>query len=191
MVLDVLRARLPQDVRARAVAALRRNCLDTFLGMAKDPAVAKANLCGWLYGYYNWNAACCAYMVAAAVNALDDPQERAEAIELAERSIKGFLAGFTEDGLCLEGASYWSYGFGQYLRLALWMRRATGSFLSFVTPFSKKAYLSSYGSLYSDAGGPSYGDCNACMPAKSQHLVCQMADFPLGTHTHSQGEEMA
>ena len=109
-------------------------------------------------------------MVTAAVHALDDPQERAEAIELAERSIRGFLAGYTEDGLCLEGASYWSYGFGQYMRLALWTRRATGSFLSLVTPFSKKAYLSSYGSLYSDAGGPSYGDCNAGLPSKVQHL---------------------
>ena len=170
VVLDILRERLPPDVRARAVAALRRNCLDTYLGIARDPAVAKANGCVWLNGYGNWNAACCEYMVGAALNALDDPQERAEAIELAERSTKAFLAGYSEDGLCLEGASYWSYGFGQYMRLALWTRRATGSFLSFITPFSKKAYLSSYGSLYSDVGGPSYGDCNKGLYAKSLHL---------------------
>ncbi|MBR4617543.1 MAG: heparinase II/III family protein, partial [Kiritimatiellae bacterium] len=170
VVLDVLRERLPQDVRARAIAALRRNCLDTFLGIAKDESVAKANGCGWLYGYANWNAACCEYMVAAALHVLDEPQERAEAIELAERSIRGFLAGYTEDGLCLEGTSYWSYGFGQYLRLALWARQATGSFLSLVTPFSKTAYLSCYGSLYSDVGGPSYGDCNAKLYPTVQHL---------------------
>lgn len=160
VVLDVLRERLPQDVRARAVAALRRNCLDTFLGIAREYGVAKANGCGWLYGYGNWNAACCEYMAVSAIHVLDDPQERAEAIELAERSTKSYLAGFTEDGLCLEGQSYWSYGFGQYMRLALWTRRATGSFLSFITPFAKKAYLSSFESMYRDKCGPSFGDSN-------------------------------
>ena len=173
VVLDVLRERLPSDVRARALMAMRRHCLDTYLAIARDPSVntvARANKCGWLGGYGNWNAACNEYMVSAALHVLDDPTERAEAIELAERSTKSFLAGYTEEGLCLEGSSYWTYGFGQYLRLALWTRRATGSFLSFVTPFAKKAYLSSYGNRYSDVGGPSYGDCSTGISLKTQHL---------------------
>ena len=170
VVLDVLRNRLPSDVRNRAVAAIRRNCLDTYLGIAGDPAVAVANRCGWLKGQSNWNAACNEYMVSAALHVLDDSAERATAVELAERSTRFFTASYTEDGLCKEGASYWSYGFGQYMRLALWTRKATGTFLSFITPFSEKAFLSSYGSNYNDKKGPAFGDCNQESRDKQQHL---------------------
>ena len=170
VVLDVLKGRIPPEVRARAIAAIRRNCLDTYLGIARNPTVAKTNNCKWVEGDGNWNAACNEYMVSAALHVLDDSEERAQAIELAERSTRHFLGGYTEDGLCKEGASYWSYGFGQYMRLALWTKRATGSFLSFITPFSKRAFLSSYGSCYNDNNGPSFGDCNRGANFRTQHL---------------------
>ena len=157
---DLLRSKLSPEVRARAIGAVRRICLNTYLGIARNTAVASANKCWWIDADSNWNAACNSYMVRTALMILDDPQERAEAIELAERSVKFFLGSYTKDGLCLEGASYWWYGFGEYMRLALRVRQATGSFLSFMPPFAKKAYLSSYGSLYGDFTGPSFGDCN-------------------------------
>ena len=174
VVLDVLRERLPPDVRARALAALRLHCLDTYLGIARDPKVASANWCGWYRNFANWNAACNEYMVAAAIHALDDPAERAAAIELAERSIRYYLAGFTKDGLCKEGASYWSYGFGQYMRLALWVKRATDNHLSFIQPGSKSMFESCYGSNYNDMGGPSFGDCNNGEYTVSRHLGGQI-----------------
>ena len=174
VVLDVLKERLPPDVRARALAALRLHCLDTYLGMARDPRVASANRCRWYRNFANWNAACNEYMVSAAIHALDDPAERAAAIELAERSIRYYLAGFTKDGLCKEGASYWSYGFGQYMRLALWVKRATGSYLSFIRPESKVMFESCYGSSYNDIGGPSFGDCNCGDYSALRHLGGQI-----------------
>ncbi len=173
--LDVLRGRLPPDVRARALAATRRNCLDTFLNIARGlPDARNGRKARWYMSGSNWNAACCEYMVSSALHILDDPVERAEAIELAERSTKGFLAGYTDDGLCLEGNSYWQYGYGQYMRLALWVREATGSFLSFVNPFARKAYESSYGSVYTDGLGPNFGDSNPLGLSKWQHLGSQI-----------------
>jgi hypothetical protein len=56
------------------------------------------------------------------------------------------------------------------MRLALWTRKATGTFLSFITPFSEKAFLSSYGSNYNDKKGPAFGDCNHGSRDKQQHL---------------------
>ena len=168
---DALRGRLSPEVRARAVAALRRLCLDTYLAIARDPAAAHANNCWWIDAESNWNGACNCYMAWTALLVLDDAQERAEALELAERSTKFFLSSYSADGLCLEGASYWWYGFGEYMRLALVARQATGSFLEFVPPFAKKAYLSSYGSLYADDTGPAFGDCDiGDVYTKEMHL---------------------
>ena len=119
IVLDVLRNRLDPACRARALTALRAMTLDVYLELAGDLSVTKRHSCGWVQGTANWNAACNNYFVTAALRALDDPMERAAAIELAERSTRLYLGGFTEDGLSLEGASYWNYGFGSYLSLVL------------------------------------------------------------------------
>ena len=161
IVLDKLRAKLDPVCRARALKALRAMTLDTYLALAADPSVAKRNSCGWYCQAGNWNAACNRYFTSAAIHVLDDPTERATAIEFAERSSKAFLKSFTDDGLCLEGPGYWNYGFGNYLALALWTRAATGEFLGFVPePFLRKCYLSSYEQSYSGGRAALFGDAN-------------------------------
>ena len=161
IVLDSLRDRLSPDCRARAIKALRAMTLDTYLALAADTSVSKRNSCGWYAGKNNWNAACNRYFTSAVLHVLDDRQERAAAIEFAERTVKRYLTSFTEDGLCLEGPGYWSYGFGNYLSLALWVRAATGDFLSFVPePFLRACYLSSYETDYTKGRSPMFGDCN-------------------------------
>ena len=171
IVLDVLRTRLDSACRARALKALRTMTLDVYLELAGDLSVTKRHSCGWVRGEANWNAACNNYFVTAALRALDDPMERAAAIELAERSTRLYLGGFTEDGLSLEGASYWNYGFGSYLSLVLAVKAATGSFLGFKPePFLAKCYHSSFGTEYCPDHSPKYGDCNIKSQASVQSL---------------------
>ena len=162
LAVDVLRDRLPADCVRRATAAARAQTLDVYLEIAREgSAAAKRNGCsGWYGGLYNWNAACCSYFTTASILLLDDPIERAEAIELAERSTARYLAGFTREGLSLEGASYWDYGFGRYLRLGIDVRRATGGKIPFFPePRARKCFLSGYDVLYDRNGMPCYGDC--------------------------------
>lgn len=162
IILDMLRAKIDPACRARAVKALRAMTLDTYLALAADPSVSKRNSCRWYCQAGNWNAACNKYFTSAAIHVLDDPTERATAIEFAERSSKAYLKSFTADGLCLEGPGYWSYGFGNYLALALWVRAATGEFLGFVPdPFLRKCYLSSYEQAYCGGRAALFGDCNS------------------------------
>ncbi|MCQ2390856.1 MAG: heparinase II/III family protein, partial [Kiritimatiellae bacterium] len=159
--LDILRDRLPADVRKRVMAAIRAQVLDVYLDIARDGEAAKRHGCGWYGGLYNWNAACCSYFTTAAILLLDDPVARAEAIELAERSVLNYLDGFTQEGYCLEGASYWEYGFGRYLTLGINVRRATGGQNPFFPELrARTCFLSGYDVRYNDAGTPCFGDCS-------------------------------
>lgn len=160
LALDVLREKIDPALRARTLAALRKRCLNTYFEIARDIKLAKNNGVSWCKDPSNWNAACCNYMTTVSLLVLDDPTERATAVECAERLTKRYLAGFTKEGMCLEGLGYWTYGFGEYLSMVLWVRRATGSTLGFLPPITEKILRFGYESSYFDRYGPCFGDCN-------------------------------
>lgn len=160
LTLDLLRDVLPADCRARALAALRRQVLDVYLEIAKDWKAARRHRCWFYDSKINWCAACNEYFAVSSLLVLDDPIERATAIELAERSTKCYLDGFTAGGMSLEGVGYWSYGFGQYLRLGIMARRATDGRVDFFSASRVKACVrSGFDTYYNDNGAPAYGDC--------------------------------
>lgn len=74
----------------------------------------------------NWNAVCHSGVAGAALAILDSPERRAVFAVAADQLIKHFLDGFTPDGYCSEGLSYWNYGFGHYVLLAETIYQATG-----------------------------------------------------------------
>ena len=74
---------------------------------------------------HNWNSVCHAGVVGAALALLSDPNERALFIYGAEKYSPFYLSGFGDDGYCSEGLSYWNYGFGNYLQLAMAVEHAT------------------------------------------------------------------
>lgn len=80
----------------------------------------------WLLVDNNWNAVCLAGVTGAALAALDDPKTRAWFVMAAEKYSHYFLSGFTPDGYCGEGVSYWNYGFGHFAELTEMIRQTTG-----------------------------------------------------------------
>ena len=66
----------------------------------------------------NWNAVCIANVVQTLLASNMPSNLRKEAIAYALSHTENYLNGFNSDGYCSEGISYWSYGFGHYLRLA-------------------------------------------------------------------------
>ena len=80
----------------------------------------------WITCTSNWNAVCHAGVAGAALAAIESPQRRALFAAAAEKNIDHFLKGFTSDGYCSEGMSYWNYGFGHYALLAETLGQATG-----------------------------------------------------------------
>ena len=74
----------------------------------------------------NWAAVCAGAVGMAAICALDDETELAAIIEKTMTSMRSFIRGFSEDGVCLEGITYWEYGFGYFAAYADMLYRRTG-----------------------------------------------------------------
>jgi hypothetical protein len=74
----------------------------------------------------NWNAVCQSGVAGAALALVESRDQRAVFAAAADQLIQHFLEGFTSDGYCSEGLSYWNYGFGHFVLLAEAMHQATG-----------------------------------------------------------------
>ncbi len=110
----ILGDQLDKETREILVSEVRRRVVDAFrLKLEK-----KAPRDSWFDRTNNWNSVCLAGVTGAALALLEDPEARAFHIAAAEQLSRNFLDGFTPDGYCSEGMSYWNYGFGHYLALA-------------------------------------------------------------------------
>ena len=116
-------AHLRAELERRIFGPMRRCCRAT---RAKDCAPM-----WWFQGRANWTAVCHSCVVRAALAVIEDRRDRAVFVEGAERSVPGFLGGFSDDGYCSEGLGYWNYGWGHFLMLALAVREATGEKVDF------------------------------------------------------------
>ena len=102
--------RLDPSLRQRLRQELRRRIFDPFF----DPAYSY----WWKRTTNNWNAVCHADTGIAAMLLEDRPGHRAALLAESVQNLEQFLAGFTADGGCSEGPSYWRYGFGWYVDFA-------------------------------------------------------------------------
>ncbi len=81
----------------------------------------------WLTTDNNWNAVCVAGVTAAALATETNLKKRAFFVSFGEQQIKHFLSGFKDDGYCVEGIGYFSYGFGYFMLLRETLMNATNS----------------------------------------------------------------
>lgn len=93
------KAQLSKDVLERVWREIKKRVLDPF-------AESEVGAFGWELSTNNWNSVCCGCIGSAA---LDMGME--ELIPRLFESIQNYLKGFGEDGACLEGLHYWTYGF--------------------------------------------------------------------------------
>jgi hypothetical protein len=113
--------RLSPETRDRVRHEVGRRILAPFRGMVTGERPAA----WWLTGTNNWNSVCIAGLTGAALALVEDKAERAFYVAAAEAYTRFFLEGFTPDGYCSEGVSYWGYGYGHYLLLCELVHRAT------------------------------------------------------------------
>ncbi len=123
--------RLPEELRKAGHAELRRRIFAPYLERIRWK---ESPLCAWVMVTHNWNAACHAGVVVAALAALPDRTERAEILAGAETYLPRYLSGFTPDGFSGEGVVYWNFGFGNYAILAENVLRATAGQMDFYHP---------------------------------------------------------
>jgi len=112
---------LTPEVRTLVANELKKRIFDPYRRMCSGEQSQY-----WLLYKMNWNSVCLANVTGAALTAIPDRRERAWYVLAADHYSRNALEGFTPDGYCDEGVSYWNYGFGHYAALAETVRRATG-----------------------------------------------------------------
>jgi hypothetical protein len=146
---------LSDDVKKLVDANVRRRILDPFA----DMMLGKRTMNGWLTVNNNWNSVCLCNVIGAALASLPSREDRALYLAGADEYSESYLAGFDDDGYCVEGMGYWNYGFGNYIRLCELAWQSSGGKLNwFDRP--KVAEIASYPKRFELTHGiyPSFGD---------------------------------
>jgi len=147
--------RLDPEIVELAQAELRRRVLEPY----RRELRGKQKPMWWLRNTNNWTAVCHTGVVLAALAAAEDAEQTAWYLAGAERMIGNFLAGFTADGYCSEGIGYWGYGYGHYIVLSEYIRRATGGGVDlFLRPASLQAARFPLGIQLVDGVYPAFAD---------------------------------
>lgn len=78
----------------------------------------------------NWSAVCAGSIGMAALYAIEDTERLATLLARVHEAMDVFLSGYGQDGACLEGYSYWLYGFGYYVYYMDLIKAATNGELN-------------------------------------------------------------
>lgn len=81
---------------------------------------------GWKKVTHNWVSVCSSNIAMAAMYSDESDEFVADVILMALDCMQAYLSGFPDDGVCLEGLGYWSYGFGYFMCFAEMLLRRTG-----------------------------------------------------------------
>ncbi|MFZ0409298.1 MAG: hypothetical protein WAM11_14485 [Cyanobium sp.] len=81
------------------------------------PFVANPSSYGWTKKANNWNSVCHQGLLGAALVIDADTSRLEQLLEICRTHLERFLDGFTAGGSCLEGITYWEYGFGWFALL--------------------------------------------------------------------------
>lgn len=115
-IMTLLGDRLEPLIRNRILAEVDRRIVKPFTSVE--------NYGWWENGHMNWTAVCMG-SVANTMMLLFPELVDDKFIERANRSMDGFLEGFKDDGMCLEGCGYWGYGYGFFMLYADMIRTFT------------------------------------------------------------------
>ena len=106
--------RLPPLIRSRIRAEIQRRIFDGYLGDTRY---------SWEKNTANWAPVCLCGVISAVLYLC--PERMPELFPRIDNTLRGYLSGFTPDGICPEGFAYWTYGFGHYTILADLLRDFT------------------------------------------------------------------
>lgn len=109
-------------LEAEVVERVEQHLWQRILLPAADPREPK----WWATCRHNWNHVCNANLIGTALNVIHDHRMLADYIHPLILRMDYALEGFAADGGCLEGPTYWNFGFGHYLDAAVMLHHRTG-----------------------------------------------------------------
>lgn len=108
--------RLSDMAKDRIEHEVRERIIEPYCGDDRD--------WGSYWGADNWSAVC-GGQCGMVVMYMGTRSEADVAIKKSLRCMQVFLSSYKDDGACLEGPSYWSYGFGSFCMFAAMVREYT------------------------------------------------------------------
>jgi peptidoglycan/xylan/chitin deacetylase (PgdA/CDA1 family) len=120
---ELLRDKLPPETIQLVEQRVRERVLNHYYEIAVSGKQHEADW--WIEAENNWNAVCHFGVIGAALILERNEARRETFIEGMLRYIPNYLKGFTSDGYCNEGLSYYNFGFLQFNMLAELVRRST------------------------------------------------------------------
>ncbi|HIW34616.1 MAG TPA: heparinase II/III-family protein [Candidatus Paenibacillus intestinavium] len=112
----LLEDNLPSALRERIAMEIEHRLLRPF--MEEGPY-------RWEQLENNWSAVCAGSIGAAALYLIKDTNRLSLLLVRVLDAMDYFLAGYGADGACVEGYSYWQYGFGYYVYFFSLLKEAT------------------------------------------------------------------
>jgi hypothetical protein len=120
-----MRAKFPAVINNRIILEINRRIFNPL----------KEKTWGWETKDNNWSAVIAGSIgITAIIQLQKRPVEQQAIIKRLDIAMNSFLASYAADGACVEGVSYWAYGFGYYAYYAEMLARELGD-----TKYLKKA----------------------------------------------------
>ncbi|MBQ8639666.1 MAG: heparinase II/III family protein [Lachnospiraceae bacterium] len=108
----VLGLKLSETIRTKIRREVFRRVLTPFL---QSPVPYPR----WEHNFSNWNSVCGGCVGSAAIWLMEDETEKRACVERILASLEShYLKGLGDDGACMEGLGYWTYGFAYYVYFA-------------------------------------------------------------------------
>lgn len=128
----LLAERLPERIRRQIQLNIQRRIFQTWLDSDRH----------FFFEHYpnNWASVCASSIGGAALYLLPDGEELQTILRRCLQCLDIYFSSFEDDGVCLEGAGYFSYGFGFFASFAeLLERRSQGKIDLFALEEKSKA----------------------------------------------------
>ena len=141
--------RLPQLIKDRISAELRRRTIEPFVNRKYF----------WEKHPNNWSSVCAGGV--GGVLMYEDPELYMEQRERLDSAMQVYIDSYADDGVCVEGAAYWGFGFGFFVSYAMLQRELTnGEYDWFKNPKVKAIATFIQKMLLQTNVVASFSDCN-------------------------------
>lgn len=153
----VLQEVLSKELTGRIRENVFRRVLDPFY----SSAIPYGN---WEHCHHNWSAVCAGSIGSASIYLMrDQPEKLHNCLERICRSLTHYIAGFSDDGACMEGLGYFTYGMTYFAGFAAQLYEYTdgntdlfaGEKCSNIAQFQQKCY-------FRDGCSVSFSDGSSC-----------------------------
>ncbi len=121
--LDRLSDFLPEELKNRIEAEVNRRVLEPYY-------FSEVPYAWWEVGTNNWTAVCAGSIGSAVIHLSKArrrlPKPLSECLERVRAAMSYYFQGFTDDGTCMEGLQYYTYGMTYFANFAWELKELTG-----------------------------------------------------------------